>query len=149
MDIVYRAARAQDVAACIDIRGKTRENAFSEQDLAAVGVTLESWGAAVRDGALPGYVATVQGRICGYCFGDRETGEIVVLALLPEYEGRGAGKTLLGLVIRDLKELGFTRLFLGCATDPAVRSHGFYRRLGWRSTGTFDDANDEVLEYFP
>lgn len=149
MNLIYRPARGEDVAPCIDIRGKTRENAFSAEDLAAAGVTLESWTAAILDGSLPGYVATVDGRIAGYCFGDRQTGEIVVLALLPDYEGQGAGKTLLNLVVRDLKALGFQRLTLGCASDPAVRSHGFYRHLGWRSTGTFDDRNDEVLEYFP
>lgn len=149
MTLIYRPARGEDVAACIDIRGKTRENAFSAEDLAAAGVTLESWTAAILDGSLPGYVATVDGTVAGYCFGDRQTGEIVVLALLPDYEGLGAGKTLLNLVVRDLKALGFQRLTLGCARDPAVRSHGFYRHLGWRSTGTFDDRNDEVLEYFP
>jgi len=25
--------------------------------------------------------------------------------------------------------------------------YGFYRHLGWRSTGTFDAAGNEVLEY--
>ena len=149
MDIIYRAARPEDVAACIDIRGRTRENAFSAEQLAAAGVTLETWSAAVGDGSLAGHVATAGGRIAGYCYGDRTTGEIVVLALLPEYEGLGAGKTLLNLVVRELQESGFKRLFLGCASDPAVRSYGFYRHLGWRSTGKFDEANDEVLEYFP
>lgn len=149
MELTFRPARGEDVAACIDIRGKTRENAFSADDLAAVGVTLESWTAAVEDGSLPGYVATGDGKVAGYCFGDRHTGEIVVLALLPDYEGHGAGKTLLSLVVRDLKALGFKRVFLGCASDPAVRSHGFYRHLGWTSTGRFDDRNDEVLEFFP
>jgi hypothetical protein len=38
-------------------------------------------------------------------------------------------------------------LFLGCAADPAVRSYGFYRHLGWRSTSTFNEAGDEVLEF--
>jgi hypothetical protein len=28
-----------------------------------------------------------------------------------------------------------------------VRSYGFYRHLGWRSTGSFDDRGDEILEY--
>lgn len=149
MDIIYRAARPEDVAACIDIRGRTRENAFSAEQLAAAGVTLETWSAAVGDGSLAGHVATAGGQIAGYCYGDRTTGEIVVLALLPEYEGQGAGKTLLNLVVRELQESGFKRLFLGCASDPAVRSYGFYRHLGWRSTGKFDEANDEVLEYFP
>lgn len=149
MEFIYRPARGEDVAACIDIRGKTRENAFSVEDLAAAGVTLASWTAAVKDGSLPGYVATVDGKVAGYCFGDTETSEIVVLALLPEYEGHGVGKTLLNLVVRDLEALGFQRLFLGCASDPAVRSYGFYRHLGWKSTGAFDDRNDEILEFIP
>ncbi|MER2177626.1 MAG: GNAT family N-acetyltransferase, partial [Stenotrophomonas maltophilia] len=27
-----------------------------------------------------------------------------------------------------------------------VRSHGFYRHLGWRPTGEIDSLGDEVLE---
>ncbi|MOA68259.1 hypothetical protein D3C78_1957950 [compost metagenome] len=53
----------------------------------------------------------------------------------------------MGMVVEALRTRGFARVFLGCATDPAVRSYGFYRHLGWRSTGTFNDAGDEVLEY--
>ena len=29
------------------------------------------------------------------------------------------------------------------------RAVGFYRHLGWSSTGTLDAHHDEVLEYFP
>jgi hypothetical protein len=53
---------------------------------------------------------------------------------------------LLQLVIDDLRSQGHGRLFLGCASDPAVRSYGFYRHLGWVSTGTTDLHGDEVLE---
>ena len=71
-----------------------------------------------------------------------------VLALLPEFENQGIGKALLSRVVETLTNIGFTRLFLGCSSDPASRSYGFYRHLGWRSTGTFDARGDEVLEYF-
>ena len=114
-----------------------------------MGITLESWASSVADGTLPGHVCTSADRIAGYCFGVRDTGEIAVLALLPEFENRGIGRTLLNLMIRDFEKLGLARLFLGCSSDPGTRSYGFYRHLGWRSTGTFDAANDEVLEYFP
>jgi GNAT superfamily N-acetyltransferase len=147
MTIAYRRALPGDTPACLVLRGMTRENALSVEKLAALGITLESWRSAIADGSLPGHVATVGGEIVGYCFGERETGEIVVLALLPNHEGRGVGKTLLNLVVDELKALGFTRLFLGCSSDPAVRSYGFYRHLGWTSTGTFDDRDDEILEY--
>jgi hypothetical protein len=41
---------------------------------------------------------------------------------------------------------GHQRLFLGCAKEPLVRSHGFYRHLGWRPTGQVDANDDEILE---
>lgn len=147
MTIAYRRAVPEDTPACVVLRGRTRENAFSVERLAEAGVTLESWRAGIVDGSLPGHVATVDGEIVGYCFGERETGEIAVLALLPDHEDRGVGRTLLNLVVADFKELGFARLFLSCSPDPAVRSYGFYRHLGWTSTGTFDHRDDEILEY--
>lgn len=147
MTIAYRRAAPDDTPACLVLRGMTRENAFSVERLATLGITLESWRAAIAGNSLPGHVATAEGKIVGYCFGERETGEIAVLALLPDHEGRGVGRTLLGLVIDEFRALGFARLFLSCSSDPAVRSYGFYRHLGWRSTGTFDDRGDEILEY--
>ncbi|MDP9915345.1 GNAT superfamily N-acetyltransferase [Variovorax boronicumulans] len=149
MPITYRQAIPEDTPACLDLRGRTRENAFSVDELKALGITLESWRAGIADGSLPGYVALVDGELAGYCFGERDTGEIAVLALLPAYEGLGIGKALLALMVEEFKGLGFQRLFLGCSPDPQVRSHGFYRHLGWKPTGEFDAAGDEVLAYVP
>ena len=149
MTLVYRAAVPEDTAACIELRGKTRENAVSVERLRAAGVTLESWTGGIADGSLPGHVCLSEDKIVGYCFGDKGTGEVVVLALLPEWEGQGVGKRLLSKLVEDFTQLGFERLFLGCSSDPRSRSFGFYRHLGWRSTGTLDAARDEVLEYFP
>lgn len=146
MTVTYRRAVSDDAPACFVLRGMTRENALSVERLAALGITLESWRAAIADGSLPGHVAIVEGRIVGYCFGERETGEIAVLALLPEYEGKGIGGTLLNLVVAEFREFGFARLFLSCSSVPAVRSYGFYRHLGWCSTGRFDERGDEILE---
>lgn len=138
----------EDAAACLRVRGKTRENAASEEWLRAIGITTESWADNIRTGALPGHVCLVDRRIVGFCFGLRETGEIQVIALLPAYENRGIGRTLLERTSKDLAKLGHTRLFLSCNPDPASRSHGFYRRLGWTSTGEFDQHGDEILEMF-
>lgn len=147
MNLVYRPARPEDTAACIDLRGRTRENAFSVDDLRAVGVTLDNWSAGIRDGSLPGVVALADGELAGYCFGDRDSGEIAVLALMPAYEGQGIGRALLEQVMATLRARGFTRLFLSCSADPHVRSYGFYRRLGWVATGETDEAGDDVLAY--
>ncbi|WP_434627918.1 GNAT family N-acetyltransferase [Chromobacterium sp. CV08] len=145
--VSYRSARPDDVAACIVIRGQTRENAISETRLNELGITRENWAQGVADGELPGVVAESDGCIVGYGFGDADSGEIVVLALLPAFERLGVGKALLAWVIDILRGLGHERLFLGCNSDPAVRSYGFYRHLGWKSTGEVDAYGDEVLEY--
>lgn len=114
-----------------------------------MGITRETWAADVAAGSLPGYVCVSRSTLAGYCFGARDTGEIVVLALLPEFENQGIGRTLLELMVDDFQALGFDRLFLGCSADPATRSYGFYRHLGWRSTGKIDAHGDEVLEFHP
>lgn len=142
----YRAAVPSDAAACVELRGKTRENAVPAERLAAAGITISSWGNNIATGKLSGHVCTVGNVMAGYCFGDCETGEIVVLALLPQFEGKGIGKELLSKVVHDLRSVGHRRLFLGCSTDPTTRSYGFYRHLGWVSTGSLDAHRDEILE---
>lgn len=141
-----RPAKPHDAAECVRIRGLTRENAVPAERLASVGITAQSWADDIASGRLPGWLASEQDTLVGYCFGDSATGEIVVLALLPAFEGKGLGWTLLTAVTEQLRALGHRRLFLGCAANPKVRSYGFYRHLGWQSTGTFDRHGDEVLE---
>ena len=146
MLLKYRAALPTDAEECVVLRGKTRENAVSERQLRARGITAKTWGEDIRTGALPGHVCVVDENIVGYCFGASNSGEIVVLALLPDFENRGIGRELLNRMTRELAELGHSRLFLGCSPDPRSRSYGFYRHLGWRSTNTFDSYGDEILE---
>lgn len=144
--IEIRPAQPSDAKDCLVVRGQTRQNPASEEYLRSLGITVETWSEGIRSDSLPGFVCTENERIVGFCFGDRASGEIVVLALLPEFEDRGLGRRLLDRTVARLSELGHQRLFLGCSPDPASRSHGFYRHLGWRSTHTFDAHGDEILE---
>jgi GNAT superfamily N-acetyltransferase len=73
----------------------------------------------------------------------------VLLALLPDWEAKSIGKRLLHGVINLLQRNEFKRLFLGCSSDPGSRSCGFYRPLGWRSTGDLGVAQDEFLDHLP
>ncbi len=86
-ELAWRKAVPGDADACIALRGKTRENAFTEAQLRDLGITVESWGDGIRGGRFSGHVCCANGRMVGYCFGDTASGEIVVLAILPEYEG--------------------------------------------------------------
>ena len=143
----FSRARPDDAGECVRLRGLTRENAISEERLREYGVTVQSWAADIESGALPGWVARSAGRIVGYCFGASKTGEVVVLALHPAHEGQGLGKPSAATGGAGTARATDTqRLFLGCSPDPQVRSYGFYRHLGWKSTGAFDAHGDELLE---
>lgn len=146
MQFTYRRATPQDAQECVRIRGLTRENAISAMRLASLGITAESWANDIRSEELPGFTCAAGKEMVGYCFGSSTTGEVIVLALLPAFEGQGIGRRLLALMANHLRALGHKRLFLGCSSDPSVRSYGFYRHLGWKSTGAIDRYGDEVLE---
>lgn len=146
MDLIYRKAIAQDSAQCITLRGQSREHSLSVNQLKEIGVTNESWKQAIIDGSLYGYVCISADNIIGYCFGDSVTGEIIVLVVSPNFENLGLGKRLLSKVVTYFQHQKFKRLYLGCSRNPHSRSYGFYRKLGWVSTGKFDSSQDEILE---
>ena len=142
-----RLALPDDINECIKIRGMTRENPVSSARLAELGITVESWSMAVKKGDNIGFIALFANKSIGFCFGDTKTGEILVLAILPEFENRGVGKALLGQTMRALQTIGHKRLFLGSDPRPHIRAYGFYRHLGWKPSGAYDKLGDEELVY--
>jgi GNAT superfamily N-acetyltransferase len=145
--LIFRETQPGDIDACFSVRGRTRENAISREQLAAIGITPESSSAALESGRVKGWVCEDDGQVVGFCSGDTETGEVLVLAVLPEYEGKGVGRRLLAEVVRELRARGHGRLWLAASADPAHRSHGiyFYRAQGWKPMGEVDAAGDEIL----
>lgn len=63
------------------------------------------------------------------------TGEVSALYVLPEFVGRGVGRSLLGHAVRDLAGQGFTRATLWVLESNA-RARRFYEIAGWRPDGT-------------
>ena len=65
------------------------------------------------------------------------TGKIGRVAVLPQYRGTGVGSALVGHLVNQATELGFTQVYLH-AQATAV---GFYERLGFRAEGPeFDEV---------
>jgi ribosomal protein S18 acetylase RimI-like enzyme len=143
--LIFRPTQPSDVDACFTVRANTRQSPISRERLAAMGITPESSVADLRSGRIRGCVCEDDGRIVGFCSGDCETGEVLVLAVLPEYEGRGVGRRLLAEVVDALQAQGHERLWLAAAADPDIRAHGFYRAQGWMATGETDASGDEIL----
>lgn len=146
MELNIRKAEKEDSDRCAEIRGLTRDNPISREVLISYGVTREAWDPLLDDGTYIGYVSEDRGEVVGYCYADTKTAEILVIALLPDYEGLGLGKKLLNILTERLFSLGHDELWLAAAPDPAMRAYGFYRHLGWVSAGKYDQNGDEILK---
>jgi GNAT superfamily N-acetyltransferase len=145
MELVIRETQEADIEACFHVRALTRENPISREQLAAMGITPASSIASLRSGDVKGWVCLDGSNVVGFCSADSVGGEVLVLAVLPDYEGKGVGKRLLDYAVRWLRSRGFGRVRLAASPDPGVRAHGFYRSQGWRPTGERQTNGDEVL----
>ena len=141
-----REATGADIDALFDIRARTRENAIPRAYLESIGITREAWAESLEAGVEQTWVCFDGETPVAFCGANAENGELVVLAVLPEYEGRGIGKSLLAHAVRWLRSRGWRRLWLATNPDPSVRSYGFYRSQGWRGTGEIQKrGGDEIL----
>ncbi|HDZ48232.1 hypothetical protein LCGC14_0209900 [marine sediment metagenome] len=148
MSFCYRKTRIEDIDALFEVRSKTRENPISKERLAQMGITSISSANGFKGGELCGWVCLEQETIIGFCTGHIPTGEILVLALLPDFEGHGIGRTLLSRVVAELQKHSSNSVWLSADPNPAIRAHGFYRRLGWKATGNVLENGDEILEFY-
>jgi GNAT superfamily N-acetyltransferase len=146
MQLEIRQTRAGDIEDMFAVRSRTRQNPISKERLASYGVTSESSAASMASGKVKGWACFHESVLVAFCNGDGTTGEVVVLAVLPQYEALGIGKNLLSRVVEWLGALGFKQPWLAASPDPNVRAHGFYRSLGWRPTGRVLENGDEILQ---
>lgn len=127
--IYIREADETDIPATFKIRTATTENAMTEAELAASGITPESVENLLRtDGRC--WVAEAGDRIVGFCIANVNSRSIWALFILPAYEGRGIGRRLLEAAVDWLWQSGAEVIWL--ATETNTRAEGFYERLGWR-----------------
>lgn len=145
MALHFRKTQSNDVSGLFEVRGKTRDNPISKQQLAQMGITHAAVVEGLESGELYGWVCVNQDSVVGFCTGDMATGEVLALAVLPGFEGQGVGKRLLGNVVDQLQSNGANPVWLAADSNARVRAHGFYRRLGWLPTGDVLENGDEIL----
>lgn len=134
---------ADDVAEVLEVRTSTIENAMTMQALEAYGITEESVIEGMRSHT-QGWVCEIDGRIVGFAMASRSNGEVLVLAVLPDFEGRGIGAHLLEEARDWLFSVGYDEIWLKTTPDPSLRAYGFYLKQGWKPSGTIEDE-DEVF----
>jgi len=137
----FRAIGEHDVADLFAVRAATRENALSREQLVDLGIDLKSV-AAMLNTTHRGWLCEADNRVVGFAMGNRRTGEMWVIAVLPDYEGRGIGMQLLKRVEDWLWSEGWTESWLTTGVDPTPRAYGFYKSQGW-----FDHEIKDNLRY--
>lgn len=130
-----------DIPELFVVRVATRENALSLRELEILGINEESV-AQMLNTSHRGWLCEEGDRVVGFAMGDRRTGELWVIALLPDWEEKGIGKLLMEKVESWLWSEGFTNIWLTTDIDISLRAYGFYLHLGW-----YDDVLRDGLRY--
>ncbi len=143
MPLTYREITVDDIPAVFHVRVSTVENAITAAELeAGYGVTPASLAGALR-GPVRGWLCEDDGAVVGFAMGDRETGEVGVVAVLPSHERRGIGIAVLSRVRDWLFSEGHDRVWLKANPDTGIRATGFYASQGWEPTG--EKAGDDIV----
>lgn len=126
----FREIRIEDMQSIFDVRIATWHNERGRQELTQMGITHQSVRELLTD-THRGWLCEADSRIVGFAMGNRNNGEMWVIAVLKEYEGLGIGKRLLQLVEDWLFSEGWNEIWLTTDPDETLRAVGFYRHLGW------------------
>lgn len=119
-----------DLPELFQIRAATDENPLSIAELAELGITIPSVEGMLRMHHR-GWLYEEAGVPLGFAIGDRSTGEVWVIAVLPQHVQRGIGSRLLEKVSAWLFSESCTELWLVTDLDPSMRAYRFYLKHGW------------------
>lgn len=145
----FRKMTFTDIDAAFHIRTSVKENVLTMQELEEFfDLTPETLTIAMQDSA-SGWVCTACDQVVGFAMGDEKEGELMVLAVLPEYEGSGIGGRLLAEVEAWLFEAGHDELWLLTTPDPEFRAYQLYLSRGWVPTGEIVDEDEKFVKPRP
>jgi GNAT superfamily N-acetyltransferase len=139
----FRIATAEDVPDLFRVRTSVWENHQSEEELAALGVTRGSVSQMLGSGQARAWCAIENGAIVGFSMARRSGRDVFALFVLPEFEGRGIGASLLKLAVAWLRQQSGQPIRL--TTERCTRAYSLYLLWGWREVGELDDG-DPILE---
>ena len=142
----FRRTEPSDIEQTYAVRARTRQNPMSKAQLISAGFDSESVSRKLATQEYVGWVCEDGDQIVGFATGDTKTGEVLVVAVLPEHEGKKIGQTLLSHLIDSMIGRGCRALWLEASPDPNVRAYGFYRANGWVPSGRTTSNGDEILE---
>ena len=141
-----RRIAVDDLPEIFAVRLSARENGVSMEDLVEYNITPESLALAMTKD-VRGWLVETEGRIAGFAMGDSSTGEVLVLSVLPECEGRGIGRAVLQEVEDWLFAAGNDKVWLYTSAEPNFRAYQLYLHLGWQTTGELEEDEELLVKF--
>jgi ribosomal protein S18 acetylase RimI-like enzyme len=127
LNIYTRTAQPSDVDSIFDVRTSVAENHLSREEMQLLGIT-ESAVANMIEQSQCAWVATLNDNVIGFSMILPDEGCLFAAFVLPEYEGRGIGRSLVELAEQELFKHHETAWL---ETDKNSRAARFYMQLGW------------------
>jgi ribosomal protein S18 acetylase RimI-like enzyme len=138
---LIRQIEVADIPKLFLVRTATDENPLTLEELAELDITEASVKAKLL-GSYKGWLCEEEGQVVGFAIGDRSSGEMWVIAVLPSHIQQGIGSELLTRVDDWLFSEGCSQLWLTTDLDTKLRAYSFYRKHGW-----IDWKIDDGLRY--
>ena len=123
MTPIVRPARSADIARLVEIRAAVLENRLTDPS----SVAAADYEPYVEDGRC--WVAEEDGILIGFSALCAAGASIWALFVVPEAEGRGAGRLLLAVLVDEARRRGLTAVALD--TEAGSRAERVYRAAGW------------------
>lgn len=143
MNISTRAAQLSDIDSIFDVRTSVVENHLSREEMQQMGIN-ESVVADMIKQSRCAWVATVNDNVIGFSMILPDDGCLFAAFVLPEYEGRGIGRSLVQLAENEL----FKRHEIAwLETDKNSRAAQFYVQLGWGNKKNINDTDIRLEKY--
>ena len=127
--MIFREALITDIPQIQIVRNEVKENVLSDPSLVP-DKDVEDY--ITRRGK--GWVCEIDNRIVGFAIADLQDNNIWALFIQPGYEGKGIGKKLHDDMLHWYFNQSKETVWLG--TSPGTRAEAFYRKAGWKETGT-------------
>ncbi|TBX37019.1 N-acetyltransferase [Rahnella victoriana] len=127
LNIRTRLALSSDIERIFDVRTSVKENYLNREEMELMGITESSVIDMIEKNRCA-WVAVDDGKVIGFSMIILDEGSLFAAFVLPEYEGRGVGRTLVELAEQELFK---HHEVVWLETDKNSRAAEFYRRLGW------------------
>jgi GNAT superfamily N-acetyltransferase len=126
----FREAVLADIPQLQLIRNSVKENALSDPTL----VSFQDYVVYLTERG-KGWVCESNGQLVGFSIADIAGKNIWALFVLPGFEKQGIGKELHKLMMDWYFSQTSEKVWL--STAPRSRAEAFYRKAGWKETGTY------------